>query len=78
MGIDGLTVTLNGPGGLRTTTTGVNPFDSTKHGYYQFTGLCTGTYTVSTTAPAGFTSTTSPSGADTTLDSNAAAVIGDA
>src|SRR5579862_5073995 len=69
-GIDGLPVTLNGPGGVRNTTTGVNPFDNTKHGYYQFTGLCTGSYSVDVQVPAGFTPTQPLAGGNPALDSN--------
>src|SRR5207249_2530044 len=44
LGIPGVTVTLTGPGGTQTATTnGV--------GYYQFTNLIAGTYTVTVGAP---------------------------
>ena len=69
-GIDGLTVTLNGPDGMKTTTTGVNPSDSTRHGYYQFTGACTGPYTVDVQAPAGFVPSPDSIGADSAIDND--------
>jgi len=58
-GIDGVTVNLkNGSGAIiATTTTGIGPLN--QHGYYQFTGLCAGDYTVEAVTPAGFSPTTS-------------------
>ncbi len=61
-GIDGVTVNLKNSSGdiIATTTTGVAPLN--QHGYYQFIGLCAGSYTVvvdETTLPPGYTPTTS-------------------
>jgi hypothetical protein len=58
-GLDGVEVTLRAVGGgvLATTTTGAGP--GGQHGYYQFTGLCEGSYQVEVAAPAGFVSTAS-------------------
>ncbi|GEM_PF-2182310 len=72
-GIDGVKVQLKNSGGsvLQTTMTGVGP--ANQHGYYQFTGVCAGSYTVvvdSTTLPAGVTPTASFQGNDPTVDSN--------
>ena len=66
-GIDGVTVTLSGPGGTQTTTTGAGP--AGQHGHYQFSGLCAGTYTVSADTPTGFAPTTTNVGGNAT-DSN--------
>ena len=66
-GIDGVTVALNGPGGPQTTTTGAGP--AGQHGYYQFSGLCAGTYTVSASTPSGFAPTAASVGGNAT-DSN--------
>jgi hypothetical protein len=66
-GLDGVTVTLDGPGGAQTVTTGAGP--AGQHGYYQFSGLCAGTYTVSAQAPSGFEPTSTNVGAGAT-DSN--------
>src|SRR5207249_3954319 len=63
-GIAGVTVTLNGPGGTRTTTTDAN-------GLYQFTNLSAGTYTVTVATPATYAPTTSTApGSTTANDSN--------
>ena len=63
-GISGVVVTLTGPGGTQTATTDVN-------GFYQFTNLIAGTYTVTVGAgPAGFVSTLTGQGT-TATDSNA-------
>ncbi|MBV6523040.1 MAG: hypothetical protein MNPFHGCM_03207 [Gemmatimonadaceae bacterium] len=62
-GIGGVTVTLNGPGGQRTTTT-----DGT--GHYSFSGLGAGSYTISVAAPVGFTATPPAQGSDSLTDSN--------
>ena len=61
-GIAGVTVTLGGAASA-TTTTDAN-------GFYQFTGLGAGTYTVTVGTPAGFTPTPSNQGGDTNRDSN--------
>jgi protocatechuate 3,4-dioxygenase beta subunit len=61
-GIDGVTVRL--VEGNQTTVTGPN-------GYYQFGGLCAGTYTVEiVTPPAGMTASPTNQGGDPALDSN--------
>jgi len=57
-GIQGVTVTLTGPGGTRTATT-----DS--HGHYAFTDLVAGTYTITETPPAGYTQGTTTAGTPT-------------
>ena len=71
-GIDGINVTLTNNGaGTTITTTGGGP--GAAHGYYQFTGLCAGNYTVTvntTTLPQGDTPTSSFVGPDSTIDSN--------
>lgn len=67
-GIDGLVVTLRlGGVAMGTYTTGVGPGGI--HGYYQFTGVCGGTYTVDVPAPAGYTPSPSFQG-DPATDSN--------
>jgi hypothetical protein len=61
-GIDGVTMRL--VEGNQTTVTGPN-------GYYQFSGLCAGTYTVEVlTPPAGMSPSPVGQGSDTALDSN--------
>lgn len=69
-GIDGVTVNLKNSSGavIASTTTAVN---GTQHGYYQFTGLCKGTYYVEVVTPSPFTPTI-PFGNDQTTpkDSN--------
>ncbi len=69
-GLDGWTVNLmNGNTLVATTTTGVNPNDNTKHGYYSFTVPC-GTYTVQLVMQNGYALTLTTVGADRTVDSN--------
>lgn len=53
-GIDGVTVRLRDASNtiIRTTTTGIGP--DGKHGYYQFTGICAGTYSVEAVTPPGY------------------------
>jgi len=66
---DGVTTALDFNGHPAITTTGT----PTQHGYYQFTSICPGTYTVvvdETNLPKGFKPTTSPVGADPGKDSN--------
>jgi hypothetical protein len=71
-GIDGVTVNLLLNGNvIATTVTG--PFGANQHGYYQFTGICQGNYTVAvdtTTIPAGFVATITNAGNNTAVDSN--------
>ncbi|MBM3724635.1 MAG: hypothetical protein FJW40_04310 [Acidobacteria bacterium] len=68
-GIDGLQVRLRDSNNVvRTTFTGLGP--ANQHGYYQFPGLCLGTYTVEIDTPVGFAPTNSLVGADRTIDSN--------
>jgi len=70
-GIDGVTVRLRSPSGevIATTTTRQGP--NCSRGYYQFTGLCMGTYVVEAGTPQGFLPTTSRSSdATPTSDSN--------
>src|SRR5205823_4372818 len=63
-GIQCVAVTLTGPGGTQTTTTDAN-------GFYQFTNLVAGTYTVTVTPPAGYSAaTTNAPGSTTATDSN--------
>src|SRR5262249_26034395 len=63
-GIAGVTVTLTGPGGTRTTTTDAN-------GKYLFTDLTAGAYTVTVPTPAGYAPATSTApGSTTANDSN--------
>jgi hypothetical protein len=72
-GLDGVTVRLKNAGGdvIASTTTLVK---NGQHGFYQFTGLCAGTYTVDvdhTTVPAGFSPTAAHAAGSTTQnDSN--------
>jgi SdrD B-like domain len=61
-GIAGVTVTLSGAAS-GTTTTDAN-------GYYNFTGLGAGSYTVTVATPAGYTASPSNQGGDATKDSN--------
>jgi hypothetical protein len=68
-GINGVTLTLNGPGGPQVTVTGNNPVGGAP-GYYQFTDLCAGTYTVTVTPPPGMTPSPTNQGGDAGLDSN--------
>jgi len=68
-GIDNVPVSIYlGSTLIGTTNTSVGP--GNQHGYYQFTGLCAGSYTVQATTPAGFVPSTSFLGGDTTKDSN--------
>src|SRR5205823_3212253 len=61
---------INGTSVDKTTTTITNPTTS-KNGYYQFTGLCAGSYTVSVVTPTGFSPTTSTApGSTPANDSN--------
>jgi hypothetical protein len=62
-GFAGAQVTLNGPGGLQSTTTDAN-------GSYQFSNLRAGTYTLTVMLPAGYQFATSPVGTDPAVDSN--------
>jgi protocatechuate 3,4-dioxygenase beta subunit len=56
--ITGVTMTLNGPGGLQQTTT------TDANGFYQFNNLTPGVYTVSETQPAGYINGTDTPGTD--------------
>jgi hypothetical protein len=69
-GINGVTVNLKDNGGttIATTTTGNGPGGSP--GYYQFSGLCAGTYYVEAVTPGEYTPTVSNAGGDPTKDSN--------
>ena len=69
-GLDGVTVRLKNSSGqvIDTRVTNVGP--SNQHGYYQFTGVCLGTYTVEVDTPNGFQPTASLQGSDRTVDSN--------
>ena len=70
VGINGVQLSLmNGSTVVQTTTTGVGP--ANQLGYYQFTGVCAGTYTVQVTGgvPANFTPTLTGQGTPST-DSN--------
>src|SRR2546426_1109352 len=63
-GISGVSETLTGPGGWRTTTTDAN-------GLYQFTGPAAGSYTVKVATPSGYSPATSMApGSTTANDSN--------
>ncbi len=62
-GIAGVTVTLNGPGGTKTTTTDAN-------GFYVFNSLATGTYTVTFSTPVGYVATPSNQATNDFLDSD--------
>jgi len=68
-GIDGVTINLKDAFGAQTATTvtGVGPGE--KHGYYQFAGICAGSYTVELVAPAGF-SPAGPCSSDQTSPSD--------
>jgi hypothetical protein len=68
-GINGVTVTLKLAGNtIRTTTTASNGYTN---GYYQFTGLCKGDYTVEVVTPSGFAPTQSYTpGSTSSNDSN--------
>jgi hypothetical protein len=71
-GIDGVTVQLRNASGTVIQTTYTVTKDG-KSGYYQFTGLCKGNYTVmivSTTVPSGYTATGCGVGGDGSVDSN--------
>jgi SdrD B-like domain len=61
-GIAGVTVTLSGAASGSTTTDA--------NGYYSFTGLSAGSYTVTVATPAGYNATPSNQGGDPTKDSN--------
>ncbi len=62
-GIQGVTVTINGPTGMATTTTNAQ-------GYYQFTNLAAGTYTVTFTTPNGYLVSPSNQGINDAIDSD--------
>ncbi|MEP7345470.1 MAG: SdrD B-like domain-containing protein, partial [Gemmatimonadaceae bacterium] len=62
-GLAGVTVTLSGPGGPKTTTT-----DAT--GHYLFTALAAGSFTVTVTTPSGYVLSPSTQGGDPLKDSN--------
>src|SRR6185295_3943564 len=65
LGIAGVTVQLKKNGTVIATTT------TSSSGYYQFTGLCAGTYTVVIpTTPTGMTASPSVVGNDRSVDSN--------
>ena len=73
-GIDGVTVKLTDSDGnqIAVTTTGPN-------GFYKFTGLCAGSYTVevdSSTVPAGFTPTTPNAPGSTTSNDSSTSPVG--
>jgi hypothetical protein len=72
-GLNGVPVTLSGTDAWGTpiamaTVTGPGPMG--QQGYYQFTPLCGGTYTVTAATPTGFQPTDSLVGSDTGVDSN--------
>ncbi len=75
VGISGVFISLQDGSGLELvgTTTGPNPNISSQNGYYQFTGLCAGDYTVAVDATS-FSSGTEPSpslvGSDISIDSD--------
>lgn len=75
MALAGATVTLTGPNGTTTVTTGT-------HGLYRFEGRGEGTYTVTVTPPVGYTASPSIQGGDPTKDKNGSpatvTLIGDA
>jgi uncharacterized repeat protein (TIGR01451 family) len=62
-GISGVAVSLTGNGKTFTTTTDAN-------GAYQFSGLCSGTYTVTVSTPCKFSPSPTAQGSDPTKDSN--------
>ncbi|MBK8192272.1 MAG: carboxypeptidase regulatory-like domain-containing protein [Lewinellaceae bacterium] len=73
-GIGGVTVTLNGTTGDGSPVNLTTSTDGT--GFYEFTDLAPGTYTVTFTTPGGSTATTPNEGGDDTLDSDADPVTG--
>lgn len=66
MPLSGVTVKITGPNGYS------NSMQTNAQGFYQFTGLCPGTYFVSVTTPAGYSPTACGQGGDPTKDSNCA------
>ncbi|MBK8192270.1 MAG: carboxypeptidase regulatory-like domain-containing protein [Lewinellaceae bacterium] len=73
-GIGGVTVTLSGTTGDGSPVNLTTSTDGT--GFYEFTDLAPGTYTVTFTTPGGSTATTPNEGGDDTLDSDADPVTG--
>ncbi|MBK8192271.1 MAG: hypothetical protein IPK76_03290 [Lewinellaceae bacterium] len=73
-GIGSVTVTLNGTTGDGSPVNLTTSTDGT--GFYEFTDLAPGTYTVTFTTPGGSTATTPNEGGDDTLDSDADPVTG--
>ncbi len=70
-GVQGVTVTLTKPSGTTETTM------TDANGYYEFTGLSNGTYTVAFTGlPAGYQATVTGAGSDNTKDSNGLTTTG--
>jgi hypothetical protein len=73
-GINGVTVRLkDGSGTVIATEATYTDLGTGQQGYYQFSGLCTGDYTievVDTTLPAGYAPTASLVGGDRSIDSN--------
>lgn len=63
LGIEGVVVNLSGPSGNFTTTTNAQ-------GFYQFTNLVAGNYTVTFNTPSGYLRSPSLQGTDLTKDSN--------
>ncbi len=70
-GLNGVTVHLKDSGGsvIATTTTAHNATTNTD-GYYQFSNLLQGTYTVVVATPSGYVASPSTQGTNTALDSN--------
>lgn len=69
-GIDGVSLTLTDSQGNQVASA-LTTLNGSTHGYYQFNGVCAGTYSAAVTGgiPAGWTPTIANAGSDTTLNS---------